>query len=116
MSLGGGLRPPSEPPPIDCGGKAAARTAYHPFHPGLLGFFVGGVLPAPPAKLLQLHPIRVRPLVLRGRVVPPLTRRAREGDDVPHGASPRSPRRRRRPPSAPPPGSRTAAPCPSPPA
>src|SRR5262249_35594828 len=39
---------------------------------------------APPAVLLELQPIGVRATILGRRVVPPLTRRARERDDVAH--------------------------------
>src|SRR5262249_42166954 len=42
------------------------------------------VLAAPPAVLLELQPIGVRATILGRRVVPPLTRRARERDDVAH--------------------------------
>src|SRR6266540_2997401 len=42
------------------------------------------VLPAPLAELLDLHTVRMRPLVLGRRVVPPLTFRAGERDDVAH--------------------------------
>src|SRR5437588_2560336 len=48
---------------------------------------MGRVLPAPPAVLLQLEPVWMRPLVLRGRVVAALTGGARERDDVPHGSA-----------------------------
>src|SRR5438445_698359 len=48
---------------------------------------MGRVLPAPPAVLLQLEPVCVRPLVLRGRLVAALTGGARERDDVPHGSA-----------------------------
>src|SRR3989441_12798526 len=48
---------------------------------------MGRVLPAPPAVLLHLEPVWMRPLVLRGRVVAALTGGARERDDVPHGSA-----------------------------
>src|SRR5205823_3879947 len=48
------------------------------------GLFVRRVLAAPPTELLELEPVGMRALVLRGRVVPPLARGAREGDDLPH--------------------------------
>src|SRR5262245_15142065 len=42
------------------------------------------VLPAPLAELLDLHAVRMRPPVFRGRVVPPLALGAGERDDVAH--------------------------------
>src|SRR5438445_7615973 len=42
---------------------------------------MGGVLPAPPAVLLQLQTVRIVLLVLDRRVVPPFALRALEGDD-----------------------------------
>src|SRR5881296_2055230 len=42
------------------------------------------VFAAPPAVFLELEAVGVRPPILRRRVVPPLTRGARERDDVAH--------------------------------
>ena len=59
---------------------------------------MGGVLAAPFAILLHLQPVGVGPPVFRRRVVPPLARRARQGDDLArHGVFTPRPRSRRRP-------------------
>ena len=49
----------------------------------LFRFPVRRVMPAQAAELLQLQPIRVVPLVLRGRVVPLFAVRTRHPDDQP---------------------------------
>ena len=51
----------------------------------LLRFLVGRVLVAPLAELLELQAVRMRPLVLRRRVVPALAQCTRQRDDVAHG-------------------------------
>src|SRR5581483_7924642 len=48
----------------------------------LLRFFVGRVLLAPAAVLLELHAVRVRATILRRRIVATLTRGAAERDDL----------------------------------
>src|SRR2546425_10412080 len=50
----------------------------------LPGLFVLRVLAAEWTELLELHTIRMEPLVLRRDVVPPLAVVARQGDLVPH--------------------------------
>src|SRR4030095_5652809 len=52
--------------------------------PRLLRLLMRIVLPAPLAELLDLHAVRMRPLVLGRRVVPPLAFRTGERDDVAH--------------------------------
>src|SRR5438874_804927 len=75
----------SNPHPPDLESGALAVRATPLWSTGsLLRLFVRGVLATPPAVLLHLEPIGMRPLVLGGRVVPSLTRAARERDDVAH--------------------------------
>src|SRR2546427_2466544 len=50
----------------------------------LLGLFVGHVLAAPLAELLDLHAVGMRPPVLGRGVVPPLALGAGERNDVAH--------------------------------
>src|SRR4029450_10137798 len=79
------------PPDLESGALAVRATrlrnfrAPHPRRaPRLLRLLMRIVLPAPLAELLDLHAVRMRPLVLGRRVVPPLAFRTGERDDVAH--------------------------------